>query len=97
MTTAKSVPLRCSKPVNFPPRRWRLMNCSNKILTPMRWYLLHVTRSVLATVRERAKAKLEIVQWLNAHQQFNRVLTLVSPGERRPKLLLARLDALAAE
>ncbi|PYK94021.1 MAG: hypothetical protein DME40_02665 [Verrucomicrobia bacterium] len=44
-----------------------------------------------------AKAKLEIVQWLNAHQQFNRVLTLVSPGERRPKLLLARLDALAAE
>src|SRR5437868_10639934 len=45
----------------------------------------------------RAKAKLEIVQWLNAHQQFNRVLTLVSPGERRPKLLLARLDALAAE
>jgi len=43
------------------------------------------------------KAKLEIAQWLNAHQQFDSVLTLVGPGERRPQLLLARLDALAAE
>ena len=43
------------------------------------------------------KAKLEIAQWLNAHQQFDSVLTLVDPGERRPHLLLARLDALAAE
>src|SRR5437763_3016233 len=44
-----------------------------------------------------AKAKLEIAQWLIAHQQFDSVLTLVGPGERRPQLLLARLDALAAE
>src|SRR5213076_459987 len=28
---------------SFLPRRWRLMNCLSKILTPMRWCLLHVT------------------------------------------------------
>jgi hypothetical protein len=44
-----------------------------------------------------AKAKLEVAQWLNAHQQFDRVLSLVDPGEGRDQLLLARLDALAAE
>jgi hypothetical protein len=44
-----------------------------------------------------AKAKLEVAQWLNAHQQFDRVLSLVGPGEGRDQLLLARLDALAAE
>jgi hypothetical protein len=44
-----------------------------------------------------AKAKLEVAQWLNAHQQFDRVLRLVGPGEGRDQLLLARLDALAAE
>ena len=44
-----------------------------------------------------AKAKLEVAQWLNAHQQFDRLLSLVGPGEGRDQLLLARLDALAAE
>jgi len=44
-----------------------------------------------------AKAKLEVAQWLNAHQQFDRVLSLVGPGEGRDQLLLTRLDALAAE
>jgi hypothetical protein len=44
-----------------------------------------------------ANAKLEVAQWLNAHQQFDRVLSLVGPGEGRDQLLLARLDALAAE
>src|SRR5436305_12706335 len=43
-----------------------------------------------------AKGKLEIVQWLNAHQQFDRALSLVGRGEGRDQLLLARLDALAA-
>jgi hypothetical protein len=44
-----------------------------------------------------ANAKLEVAQWLNAHQQFDRVLSLAGPGEGRDQLLLARLDALAAE
>jgi len=44
-----------------------------------------------------ANAKLEVAQWLNAHQQFDRVLSLVGPGEGRDQLLLARLDALSAE
>jgi hypothetical protein len=44
-----------------------------------------------------AKAKLEVAQWLNAHQQFDRVLSLVDSREGRDQLLLARLDALAAE
>jgi hypothetical protein len=44
-----------------------------------------------------AKAKLEVAQWLNAHQQFDRVLSLAESREGRPQLLLARLDALAAE
>jgi hypothetical protein len=44
-----------------------------------------------------AKAKLEVAQWLNGHQQFDRVLSLVDSREGRDQLLLARLDALAAE
>jgi hypothetical protein len=44
-----------------------------------------------------AKAKLEMARWLNAHQQFDRVLSLVDSREGRDQLLLARLDALAAE
>ena len=43
-----------------------------------------------------AKAKLEVARWLNAHQQFDRALSLVGRGEGRDQLLLARLDALAA-
>ena len=44
-----------------------------------------------------AKAKIEVAQWLNAHLQFDRVLGLVDSREGRAQLLLARLDALAAE
>jgi tetratricopeptide (TPR) repeat protein len=43
------------------------------------------------------KAKLEVAQWLNGNQQFDRVLSLVDSRERRDQLLLARLDALAAK
>ena len=43
------------------------------------------------------KAKLEVAQWLNAHQQFDRALSLVGPEEGGFELLLTRLDALAAE
>jgi len=44
-----------------------------------------------------AKVKLEVAQWLNAHQQFDRALSLVGPQEGGFELLLTRLDALAAE
>ena len=44
-----------------------------------------------------AKTKLEVAQWLNAHRQFDRVLSLVDSREGRDQLSLARLDALAAE
>jgi hypothetical protein len=44
-----------------------------------------------------AKAKLDLAQWLNAHQQFDRVLSLIGPADGSDQLFLARLDALAAQ
>jgi len=49
-------------------------------------------------VEQRWGARAEVAQWLNAHQQFERVLRLTGAnGTASDELRLARLDALAGE